>query len=522
MANAPGLRFSDGTTTVTISDGTTGILTKYEGKNKIASDPEVTEQCTFLALGGISTVRTTIEGLNKLFQQAKRYQEERIEARVFVERLTESAGEWWRSELVEALPVLAPSAMDSGIYTGKFEINLIFTRKNWWEGAEAQISLTNNYGTDNTSGLQIGIDKTKTGTTISFTSATKKISDSANGLAQFRTGDTIYVSGTSGGTNNGFFTIATGGVAAEIVVNETLTTQSAGSSVTITQAANYVEISSAKISGDLPAPTRIEMTATNPNTLSMVWLHQGWGGVLGKIPVMLGRFGSGSTGVAVATATEVDIITWTLTYNHLAGAAGQFLKAILGFYEHVTNLEDVWFWLELRWLLAGTLWSSPRVRCTTESFRYPLLLTPPLGTLYHEYQELTTLQLPPQLTLYNNNVPLTLALRAYQTTGSSITVKLDTINLLPLNGQRFCESYVYPASGSSTARIVDDGILGITYSDWGSGVNTMGNFRCTGNPIMLQPGVTQRIWFLALYEDVTLTSVDSVKLYYRPRKLTLN
>lgn len=155
MPNVPGLRITDGTTTVTLSDGSTGWLLQYEAKNKLASEPEVTEQCTILLLGGISAVRSTIESINRLFQGAQTWQKEKLGARVFVERLTESAGAWWRSEIIEALPVPEPSAMDWGVVQGKIEITLVFTRKNWWEGAEVSVPLTNGNGTNNTSGLTV-------------------------------------------------------------------------------------------------------------------------------------------------------------------------------------------------------------------------------------------------------------------------------------------------------------------------------------------------------------------------------
>ncbi|MCK4819922.1 hypothetical protein KA005_29420, partial [bacterium] len=68
-------------------------------------------------------------------------------------------------------------------------------------------------------------------TTIAFVSATKKITDSGTGLAGFITGDTIKVSGSV--HNDGFYTVATGGVAAEIIVTEDLIDESAGDSIKI-------------------------------------------------------------------------------------------------------------------------------------------------------------------------------------------------------------------------------------------------------------------------------------------------
>lgn len=62
--------------------------------------------------------------------------------------------------------------------------------------------------------------------TLAFVAATKKITDSANGLATVLTGDTIVIKGSP--ANEGTYTVATGGVAGEIVVNEALTDEAAG------------------------------------------------------------------------------------------------------------------------------------------------------------------------------------------------------------------------------------------------------------------------------------------------------
>jgi len=67
--------------------------------------------------------------------------------------------------------------------------------------------------------------------TIAFVSATKKITDSANGLATVLTGDTIVVKGSS--NNDGTYTVATGGVAGEIVVNEALTDEAASAYISL-------------------------------------------------------------------------------------------------------------------------------------------------------------------------------------------------------------------------------------------------------------------------------------------------
>ena len=72
--------------------------------------------------------------------------------------------------------------------------------------------------------------------TIAFVAATKKITDSANGLVTVLTGDTIRVRGSA--SNDGVYTVATGGVAGEIVTTEALTGELAGAFITLCKRAS--------------------------------------------------------------------------------------------------------------------------------------------------------------------------------------------------------------------------------------------------------------------------------------------
>ena len=100
------------------------------------------------------------------------------------------------------------------------------------------MSITNGYCTLAELKRDLLIGKSYTATTISFTNgATKTISDSALGLEMFVTGASITVSGST--SNDGTYTIATGGVAADIVTSEALPlTEVAGDTVIITDVSN--------------------------------------------------------------------------------------------------------------------------------------------------------------------------------------------------------------------------------------------------------------------------------------------
>lgn len=78
-----------------------------------------------------------------------------------------------------------------------------------------------------------------TAATLAFASSTKKITDTAKRLKRFQDGMLIDISGSL--SNDGTYMIATGDAAGEIVVEEALTTEAAGRTVTITDIADPVD-----------------------------------------------------------------------------------------------------------------------------------------------------------------------------------------------------------------------------------------------------------------------------------------
>lgn len=71
-----------------------------------------------------------------------------------------------------------------------------------------------------------------TATTISFAAANGRIADTGNGLGRFQDGDVIRVSGST--SNDGDYDVVTGDTDGELIVEQSLTTEAAGQSVTIT------------------------------------------------------------------------------------------------------------------------------------------------------------------------------------------------------------------------------------------------------------------------------------------------
>lgn len=66
---------------------------------------------------------------------------------------------------------------------------------------------------------------------ISFDAASKQVRDTAGGLKRFVSGQRLQISGST--LNNGYYTVASGGLTSPVTVNESIVDEVAGASVTI-------------------------------------------------------------------------------------------------------------------------------------------------------------------------------------------------------------------------------------------------------------------------------------------------
>jgi hypothetical protein len=91
--------------------------------------------------------------------------------------------------------------------------------------------------------------------------------------------------------------------------------------------------------------------------------------------------------------------------------------------------------------------------------------------------------------------------------------------LLPVNVYR----KLYSISGvAQNSVLVDDGVLGIYYQTVSS--ELVSDITVEGEPIMLWPGIDNRIYFIQHSETANTADIDramSVQVYYRPRRVTL-
>jgi hypothetical protein len=443
----PGIRFTDGTTTVTLSDGSTAWFMEYQAQVKDMGQDTLSERAEVLALGSASTIRSTVDSLNRLFWAARLWQAEHAGAPVYVERQWETSGTWWRSEIVDGYCALGPNAFDTEIGNQKVTVIATYTRMNYWEGAETQVSLTNGNGTDNTSGL------------------------------------TVYNHDDSGTGHD-----------------------------------NYVEITAAKVTGDLPAACRLEITnSTAGRALTNLYLGHSWQDTT-FTPVLEGESASGGTNTASASYSggyyttkawsgsgETDLLTWSISAAQMAAAKGRYLLPLLVCKSLPSG--SVYF----RWKLFSdglTVWRGKQFIDSSAPSWGDVVPGPALRLspwpITHD-------------SLYAHSLVLT-----GQISGGS-TFDLDYLMLMPLDGYRYFElSYDFI---TSTRRLVDDGLKGETYADNGSGSSKLANLITRGERIKLMPNKLQRLYFLRQTATITpmnIADTATVKLWYRPRRLTLS
>ncbi len=442
------INISDGTVTVELNDGTCAWTDNYNPDNLGLSADEVTEGHMVTFVGGNTTIDANWLKLEKLFLQARVWQASRKGTRVYVQVSLDGTNTW-RSELLDGRVVPTPNIVKYERATGQREATVIVRRANWWEGAEAQVALTNGNGTDNTTGL------------------------------------TVYNCNDGVGTSP-------------------------------TKRNSYAAIAAASVGGDLPAETRLEIINTFATSqLYFVWVGQNWTDPANFVPVLEAESGTGGTIVANAnysngnytthtlTTTEADLLSWTLNAAFLNACKGNYYKAVLKTDSTITG--NMKFRLKIKWNVS-TLWQSDQIQ---------------IGSPVLAVSDLVTFRLPPWLPALSALDGVDLIITAQSTSGSH-PLRVDWLQLMPTDGWRQLSYIGYGLANGR--RIVDDGVRGYLYEDDAAGAGLIGNMVGYGSPIKLYPGKDQRLYFMLHAIAATtseITRTISVKLFYRPRRLSL-
>lgn len=444
-----GLRFTDGTTTVTVSNLTTGILTGYTPGNAPKETAETNDQAAVTLLGNRASVTATLELLNGLFEQAKERKQRPAIGKVWVER-DNGDGVWWRSELVDANVLLEENSIDRLGRSTPITISL--QRKNYWEGAEAQIPLTNGNGANNTTGLRVYNCSDGTGTAPNIKH-------------------------------------------------------------------NWVQIAADAVTGDLPAPMRLEMANSYDSTsrLYQLWMGlnvksqpatfqhilEGEAAAYGGTTVANVNYSSGAyRDFTWSGDNQVLMGRWTLSSDFLAKAGGFMFKVLAVF--------------------ALSPSGGTRLQCkTTFPSGTPLTKigsSQEVGLSGVDVQDIGTLQLPPWLVGSGDLAPIDLSIYCRRTGGGFLA--LDYLQITPMDGYRVLRPKGYGVEYGE--QLVDDGIEERLYTIWQSPVGKTGIYTGTGK-MLLEPKKAQRL-YITMQNMTSGANVEqqiTVKAFYRPRKLSI-
>jgi len=147
------LRITDGTTTKTFTSGDNMTLVKYDPRVSIDGD-DIQEAASVNMTSSISVNTTTLQAINRLFDQARNYDKTETGAKVYIEFDPGTSGTAYRS-LVKSGRVILNDEIIGVMYPKVFNVVIEWTRQPFWEGALTAIPLTNASATDTTAGIAI-------------------------------------------------------------------------------------------------------------------------------------------------------------------------------------------------------------------------------------------------------------------------------------------------------------------------------------------------------------------------------
>jgi len=150
------LRITDNTTTVTLSSGNMYIA-NFTPKTARRTDEPLSESAQIGFTGGTSTIRTNIQAINRLFEQAENYTRYKTGKRVYVEFDPDTSGDPYRAQIAYAEQVALPDdVLGDGWASTSFEATITWYRVPFWERSTlTQIPLANSSSTSTTDNLTV-------------------------------------------------------------------------------------------------------------------------------------------------------------------------------------------------------------------------------------------------------------------------------------------------------------------------------------------------------------------------------
>ena len=283
---------------------------------------------------------------------------------------------------------------------------------------------------------------------------------------------------------------------------------------------NWVQMAAAQVAGVLPTPAMIEMTNTagaSKNLRKLFFSLNAYSDPANLTHFLQGeaRLTGGSTAtdashsggqaLSFVLSNTTTAFAWTLTAANLQRTRGRRAHILARF---AGTSGALYVTPQIRNSAGVVLWAGDEISIG------PLL--------YEAWKDLGILPLPPGG--YDDAYRSHLLALVFRGTGVG---DLDVLQLSPLDSYRYLEMPVPGVAVANNAAAVHDGIEGRTYVLEGSTRTALPT--SFGGPLMLQPGVLQRIYTLwqihagatAGVGDAPIADTASVRLYYRPRRLTV-
>jgi len=526
------LKIEFGTSNIDLTAGVYSIKT-YVPQFASGDAETVTESAQIIIqAASVATLQSAIRDIEEYFSIAKRRRQTRIGNRVFITFQGSGAATKYRSELYSIKDSVLPGRVTinpmwmQNVHWDDFvaQVQVTWERKNYWEAnTEVELSLANQSQAKATGGCTIYNPNTANlghATTISFTNATSRISDSGNGMGVFAANDVINVRGST--SNDGIYTVSSvAGDGSYLVVHQTIVEEVAGDDVYFWDIQNYVDISSTDVSGSLPSPLGFYFTSeTAGDELESFWIYANTNLLPFQFPHVLDSDDSDTTPTDTASALCVSalynqynvttsyakITGWTLPAQMLTVAAGGYFRILARFFD-TTDITNVKLGVKI---LSGTtvLYTGGQIAPDDTYASTEEIL-----------REIDTIQLPPMPQAVQDPADLTLQLWGISTTGSTETIKLDCLFLLPTSSWLKLKSMVGVVQNAGVSEYPYEEQRHQTVS--GASVPDIVG---VGGPIMAFPGRDMRIYFNYHTDTNAVAEIArelEVKAYYRPRVLTV-
>ena len=274
---------------------------------------------------------------------------------------------------------------------------------------------------------------------------------------------------------------------------------------------------------DLPSPARVEFANSTGVNLRCLYLAANCSGSAANqaalVSVLEAEDGSGMTPAADGACSggnyaqaswsgtgEAVLVFWTLSTAMLDDYLGHLFKFLLRLKTGGTAYTDLWLKVKLfnqisSVVMAETSWV--------------------LAPHDEDLVELPTLRIPPYRTANQNYASFQLAISGKRYTTGSHTLDMDFLHVLPADVIR---KYMPVAFIAQNDALVDDYPNGIVYTSKASSAGEIVTHYGVGDPLLLLPGRTQRLYFA--WDDGTdfealIDYAATVRLWVTPRRRAL-